>query len=1331
MKIYKIFKTGWKNLKSGVFFSNSSSARGKSHIKTYLSKISSCDTDSKVADIVFVHGLDGSAVDTWTNSNGFYWPKELGKELNDVDIWSLGYNASPTGQTLPLPHLAANIVTYLQNCKVGVYPLIFVCHSLGGLLVKEILRNCSDRQDEGHSIFNKTKGIIFLATPHTGSLWASGLKKIPLIISSPLFKALEWNDLHLYNLNLWFRDNFKGEVAVYFETFPIAGISVVVDLNSSDPGMPKVRPVPVEADHIAICKPADTNELVYMDSKRLIEQVLFNKTIEADVLPKVVLHSICEASLLSYQKELFLLDSTRWISRSISKQIQSSICNQRKSLQFLVGQSGFGKSTLAFQGLKEHINAGGYGLWLPASVVHESNTLQNAIVKIITSLDLTLDLDFVYSLFEYFSSTNKLLIVVDDINQDKDSMKIARKLISWAALIKGEEREEVLATNIIICPIWPNLWNGIEIVTKGQQWIDTIFIEAFDSLEGTEVLLLSDDKITSKFEAETMVTKLGNDPILIALFSSMHKEIQNDSLDILAEDVIDKFIDHCILKVVSNEQYFLVNEYQQVLLDLSMFMIKNKNIHPTWTEIKEWLAQSDKSIDLIRILIRTEFICRLNNQDKFVFRHDRIQNTILVKAMVQLFKMNQGVDDILAEPYYSDLIAKALLKSTDIEIIEKLKKVNILALVEALKIFGTVKKDLESIIVKEIYNWIKEQKDMPDSLFDSICLSLIETDSPSVLEITQEFPSLPLILLARLRNGCAVSGVKYCCMNQSGFVPSIGDKLRDRIIEYAKQRYQDELIRQLKILFKDINVSDDIREGVLSFAGFMSSAELSEFILPYWQSAVDKQRLLPEAIWAGIRCSGANPEGVLNELLDFWATLPEKVEKGRSPRNEVAEVLRLSFKYGVDEKILDYLCKKQRQVANLEWGIAYMLELVDSPKVMEVLVKTAADIQRKMEATKGFSPWVISLTDRWNGRTGKSHRLSDPSFTLLYRMWTTTTDKHIQGVAFRLWSTRAEKDDIGILRNISSDSVIYNQAIRKRAQLGDVSVISDFVTLFKKDYHWGNVAYHIWSPEIMDVVKQHILSFEVNIPKNFSGGNLNPHYEVAELITKIPIQDGETLLVDYWYILGYSPRFVQSALYLGTQKSLELAAWSVAKCPVEVDLFKYIGDSFGFLSKRSKYLTQTKLNSLIPYLDRLSESDLRGIMEECERLGIPEWSKKNVVNLSDKCRRRYNPSDNDLMVDLDEMANDKYGVWRVSYWLEDFNKRNDSYERALRVIDNWLENSMRGYANFKIVAAVLKSVGRRNDINILYKHQSQNIATRVLCEIIEDTKFAIWKRTLG
>ncbi|KAF1952089.1 hypothetical protein CC80DRAFT_359896, partial [Byssothecium circinans] len=93
-------------------------------------------------EVVFVHGLNGSRSVTWRNSLGDFWPAWLGESIHGSRIWTYGYNSavwrSPSEDVLEL-HTAR----LLEECvQKGVgrksAKVVFVCHSLGGILVKSV-----------------------------------------------------------------------------------------------------------------------------------------------------------------------------------------------------------------------------------------------------------------------------------------------------------------------------------------------------------------------------------------------------------------------------------------------------------------------------------------------------------------------------------------------------------------------------------------------------------------------------------------------------------------------------------------------------------------------------------------------------------------------------------------------------------------------------------------------------------------------------------------------------------------------------------------------------------------------------------------------------------------------------------------------------------------------------------------------------------------------------------------------------------------------------------------------------------------------------------------
>ncbi len=177
-----------------------------------LNKISNCDNAERKADVIFIHGLGGDAYGTWQkdDKDENCWPKWLGEELPYIGVWSLQYSASPTawkGTTMPIYWRSGNVLEKMKVRQFGVRPIIFICHSLGGLLAKQILRAAYDSTDNKYKqIAEKTCGIVFIATPHSGSDHAKWLQYLKLF-SRPTetIEELDADNPRLMELNSWFK----------------------------------------------------------------------------------------------------------------------------------------------------------------------------------------------------------------------------------------------------------------------------------------------------------------------------------------------------------------------------------------------------------------------------------------------------------------------------------------------------------------------------------------------------------------------------------------------------------------------------------------------------------------------------------------------------------------------------------------------------------------------------------------------------------------------------------------------------------------------------------------------------------------------------------------------------------------------------------------------------------------------------------------------------------------------------------------------------------------------------------------------------------------------
>lgn len=217
--------------------------------------------------VVFVHGVHGEHFKTWCKDDdeANYWPKWLAEDFPHAAVYSAQYNAFVTrwkGSTMPLLDRAPSLLNMCQNAELFKRPVVFIVHSYGGLVLKQMWRLANDRSLA--DVLESLRAAIFVATPHAGS----GLQNFLhftfarlLGRPTPTADELEHAGPLLRDLNIWYRNHPIPKNFVYYETqaTEIApGLELkVVDESSADPGLAAVYPVPMFADHVSICKPAE------------------------------------------------------------------------------------------------------------------------------------------------------------------------------------------------------------------------------------------------------------------------------------------------------------------------------------------------------------------------------------------------------------------------------------------------------------------------------------------------------------------------------------------------------------------------------------------------------------------------------------------------------------------------------------------------------------------------------------------------------------------------------------------------------------------------------------------------------------------------------------------------------------------------------------------------------------------------------------------------------------------------------------------------------------------------------------------------------------------
>ena len=797
-------------------------------------------------------------------------------------------------------------------------------------------------------------------------------------------------------------------------------------------------------------------------------------SIEAERLSDSLLKHLCSRSLVRYERN-FLSAPESWVSRELDDRIKNYLLNNKYMFQALLGESGFGKSVAAYKEFKNHLESGGRGIWVPAESILKCNSIESLLDEVLHDLYPSLLSDSGKEVPKFIPEGFKFLLVVDDINRTDRPKEILNKLLAWSRPFHSEDgsRNQFYSPYLVVCPLWPQIWDQY---LGNNWWIDTVSVGPMNAKEGScavmKVVSQAGISITGA-QAVSLTTKMGNDPILIGLFGQIiSKDNDATKLKDRAENVVEVFIAKSIEEIVLERKSYLIDDYKTTLSNLGRWMLLNRKLLPTWEEINTWFKDDQEQIRALRDLIQSKILCQLTDESRLIFRHDRIREALLAKSMILLLGNHAQREEIFKEPYYAEIIGKAIILSTPSdEILDGLAEDNPLALFEAVKNLGAINNKNHKKIINLIFNLYENKLKkgiIPESNFNSICWSLLEADSPAILEITKDYPAVPPILLSRLRNGCALSGAIYCSFDD--FEPGNNSDLRDRIIDHAKRLHCQILLKDLRLLLTSTQASDKIRKGALILTGFLGF-DLEEEILACWNLAIEKDLILTAAIWAAARCCKTKAKDILNPMMKYWSNVSDEENSyGMTPRRDIAEKLLFGLSHGINDAVIHYFINLYDFCEPLCWPITIMFERIDSPEAIEFITRVTAKEQ---------TFFAMSLPDRWDPSFPAGKKMSQASMDHLRILWESAdSGDSLKNQAFRIWIRGAGVKELDIIRMITTDSKLYHLAIRRRALLGDRSVIPEIVSILSSETHMFDVAYNVWDNKIMAVAERDLCSPE-------------------------------------------------------------------------------------------------------------------------------------------------------------------------------------------------------------------------------------------------------------
>ncbi|GAB1314721.1 hypothetical protein MFIFM68171_04931 [Madurella fahalii] len=227
-----------------------------------------------VVDIVFIHGITGSPFRSWAKDpDQPPWIETLlPAQIPRARILTFGYHAHVSGVgsgvILSLRNFAESLIYDLaqdsQRKRDHSRPLIFVCHSMGGLVLQKalILAN-EDPNERRKAMFRCTHGIAFFGTPMRGTDLAGLANALRALFSIAgdtnrrLMSVFDRSSEELRTIQMSFRrllrlprpNGLKDlNIVCFFEAVTMYPLGLIVDEASAT--LEDYPQRPITADHI-------------------------------------------------------------------------------------------------------------------------------------------------------------------------------------------------------------------------------------------------------------------------------------------------------------------------------------------------------------------------------------------------------------------------------------------------------------------------------------------------------------------------------------------------------------------------------------------------------------------------------------------------------------------------------------------------------------------------------------------------------------------------------------------------------------------------------------------------------------------------------------------------------------------------------------------------------------------------------------------------------------------------------------------------------------------------------------------------------------------------
>jgi pimeloyl-ACP methyl ester carboxylesterase len=260
------------------------------------------ETDSV---IVFVHGVLSNSDACWRNEKArSYWPDLVLKDrlFDDSSVYLGGYYTAFDSTVFTIADCARELLSALiaadqHPAVIEAQRIVFVCHSLGGIVTRYMLERWRER-------FRQKKiALLLIASPSIGAKYANRLENLLAVLQHETGRQLGWKSPDLVDLDRRFRDLMEQNLIpdlmgreLCEHRFPIYRrwlapilnrFPPVVELDSAGRYFGDARRLP-DTNHSSAVKPDSDKHCAHVQLREFYSEVVRRFPVGNPTLPQTI-----------------------------------------------------------------------------------------------------------------------------------------------------------------------------------------------------------------------------------------------------------------------------------------------------------------------------------------------------------------------------------------------------------------------------------------------------------------------------------------------------------------------------------------------------------------------------------------------------------------------------------------------------------------------------------------------------------------------------------------------------------------------------------------------------------------------------------------------------------------------------------------------------------------------------------------------------------------------------------------------------------------------------------------------------------------------------------